>query len=293
MPYAKARDGTMLYYKDWGRGDPVVLLHGWPLTGDSFDDAALRLVEAGKRCIIPDRRGFGRSDQPWDGHDYDTYADDVAAVLEDAGVQEAVSLVGFSMGGGEVARFLTKQGKNRVKKAVLISSVVPYMLQTDDNPDGVPQSTFDQMTEGMTKDREHFFKSFFKDFFGTGFISQPVSDEVEMNAWRQTMMAGLRPTLAAAQAFATTDFRPDIKSFDGVPTLIIHGTSDKTVPIDATGRVMAKQVPGAKLIEYDGSAHGVFATDKERLCDDLVAFLTGDAGRIDQQSEQRQEEAAY
>ena len=273
----------MLYYKDWGRCDPFVLLHGWPLTADTWDDAAIRLVEAGHRCIMPDRRGFGRSDQPWDGHDYDTYADDVAAVLEDAGVNQPVTLVGFSMGGGEVARFLTKQGKGRVSKAVLVSSVVPYMRQTDDNPDGVPQSTFDTMTEGMKKDRAHFFKGFFHDFFGTGFISQPVSNEVEMNAWRQTMMAGLRPTLAAAQAFATTDFRPDVRSFDGVPTLIIHGTSDKTVPIDATGRVMAKEVPDARIIEYDGSAHGLFATDKERLCDDLVAFL-GDNSSGDNRS---------
>lgn len=278
MPYAKAKDGTMLYYKDWGTGDPVVLMHGWPLTGDTFDDAAMALVDAGKRCIIPDRRGFGRSDQPWDGYDYDTFADDVAAILEDAGIQEPVSLVGFSMGGGEVARFLTKQGKQRVSKAVLISSVVPYMPKTDDNPDGVPQATFDQMTQAMKEDREKFFSGFFKDFFGTGFISQPVSDEVEMNAWRQAMMAGLRPTLASAQAFATTDFRPDLKSFDGVPTLVIHGTSDKTVPIDATGRVVASQVPGAQLIEYDGSAHGLFATDKKRLIDDVVGFL-GSGGR--------------
>jgi non-heme chloroperoxidase len=178
------------------------------------------------------------------------------------------------MGGGEVARLLTKQGKDRVGKAVLISAVVPYMAQTDDNPKGVPQSTFDEMTAGMKKDREHFFKGFLHDFFGTGFISQPVSNEVEMNAWRQTMMAGLRPTLAAAQALATTDFRPDITSFDGVPLLIIHGTSDKTVPIDATGRVMAEKMRGAKLIEYDASAHGLFATDKERLCHDLVSFLS-------------------
>lgn len=281
MPYARARDGCMLYYKDWGRGDPVVLLHGWPLSADTWDDAALRLVEAGHRCIFPDRRGFGRSDQPWNGHDYDTYSDDVAAVLEDAGITEPVSLVGFSMGGGEVARFLTKQGRKRVKKAVLISSVVPAMLQAGDNPNGVPQSSFDEIAAGIKKDRAHFFKAFFKDFFGTGFISQPVSGEVETNAWRQSMMAGLRPTLAAASAFATTDFRPDIQSFDGVPTLIIHGTSDKTVPIDATGRVMAKRVPGSKLIEYDGSAHGLFETDKERLCDDLVAFLGSSGGASD------------
>ena len=292
MPYAKAKDGTMLYYKDWGSGDPVVLLHGWPLTADTWDDAACALVEAGKRCIMPDRRGFGRSDQPWNGYDYDTFADDVAAILEDAGVNEPVALVGFSMGGGEVARFLTKQGANRVSKAVLISSVVPYMLQTDDNPDGVPQSTFDTMTHGMKEDRAHFFTGFFKDFFGDGLLSQPVSSEVEMNAWRQTMMAGLRPTLAAAKAFATTDFRPDLASFT-VPTLVIHGTADKTVPIDATGRVVAKQVPGAQLIEYDGSAHGLFATDKQRLIDDLVAFLGSSDTGADQRSAIPLSQSAY
>jgi pimeloyl-ACP methyl ester carboxylesterase len=187
------------------------------------------------------------------------------------------------MGGGEVARFLTKQGASRVSKAVLISSVVPYMLKTDDNPNGVPQATFDTMTAGMKKDREHFFTGFFKDFFGDGLLSQPVSKEVEMNAWRQTMMAGLRPTLAAAKAFATTDFRPDLASFT-VPTLVIHGTADKTVPIDATGRVVAKQVPGAQLIEYDGSAHGLFATDKQRLIDDLIAFLGASDTGADQRS---------
>jgi pimeloyl-ACP methyl ester carboxylesterase len=293
VPYAKTSDGTKLYYKDWGAGDPVVLLHGWPLTGDTFDDAALALVEAGKRCIIPDRRGFGRSDQPWDGYDYDTLADDVVSILEDAGIHERVALVGFSMGGGEVARFLTRQGPHRVSKAVLISSVVPYMLQTEDNPNGVPQSTFDEMTAGMKKDREHFFKGFFRDFFGTGIVSHPVSDEVEMNAWRQTMMAGLRPTLAAAQAFATTDFRPDLANFT-VPTLVIHGTADKTVPIDATGRVVADRVPGAELIEYDGSAHGLFATDKQRLIADLVAFLgSGSRGSEERPAIPMTETAAY
>ncbi len=277
MPFAKAKDGTKLYHKDWGEGRPVVLIHGWPLTGDTFDDMAVALAERGFRSIIPDRRGFGRSDQPWDGHDYDTYADDVAAILEHCRIAEPVALVGFSMGGGEVARFLTKQGANRVSAAVLISSVVPYMLQTDDNPNGVPQSTFDEMTAGMKKDREHFFAGFFKDFFGDGLLSQPVSSEVQMNAWRQTMMAGLRPTLAAAQAFATTDFRPDLKNFT-VPTLVIHGTADRTVPIDATGRVVAEHVPGAKLIEYDGSAHGLFAIDKERLIADVCEFLEVNVG---------------
>ena len=278
MPYAKAKDGTMLFHKDWGEGRPVVLLHGWPLSGDTFDDLGIALAERGFRAIIPDRRGFGRSDQPWSGHDYDTYADDVAAVLEHCGIAEPVALVGFSMGGGEVARFLTKQGKRRVSAAVLISSIVPYMLQTEDNPHGVPQSIFDQMTEGMKKDRAAFMASFAKDFFGQGLIDRPVSEAVLDDFWRQAMLASQRSTLGAAQAFATTDFRPDLKSFDGVPTLVIHGTSDRTVPIDATGRVVAERVPGAKLIEYDGSAHGVFASDKERLIADVGEFLAVSLG---------------
>ena len=278
MPYAKAKDGTMLFHKDWGEGRPVVLLHGWPLSGDTFDDLGIALAERGFRAIIPDRRGFGRSDQPWSGHDYDTYADDVAAVLEHCGIAEPVALVGFSMGGGEVARFLTKQGKRRVSAAVLISSIVPYMLQTEDNPHGVPQSIFDQMTEGMKKDRAAFMASFAKDFFGQGLIDRPVSEAVLDDFWRQAMLASQRSTLGAAQAFATTDFRPDLKSFDGVPTLVIHGTSDRTVPIDATGRVVAERVPGAKMIEYDGSAHGVFASDKERLIADVGEFLAVSLG---------------
>ena len=281
MAFAKATDGTRLYYKDWGKGRPVVLLHGWPLTGDTFDDAAIALAEQGFRSIIPDRRGFGRSEQPWNGYDYDTFADDVKAILDDAGVSEPVALVGFSMGGGEVARFQTKY-PGRTSAAVLISAVVPYMLKTDGNPNGVPQATFDEMTAGMKKDREHFFTGFFKDFYGVGALSSPVSDEVLMNSWRQTMMAGLHPTLAAAKAFATTDFRPDLASFKS-PTLIIHGTDDKTVPIDATGRESAKAIPGARLIEYDGSAHGLFAIDKERLIKDLVEFL----GSADTGAEQR------
>ena len=278
MPYAKAKDGTQLYYKDWGKGRPVVLIHGWPLTGDTFDDLALALADRGFRSIIPDRRGFGRSDQPWDGYDYDTFEDDIAAILEDAAIAEPVSLVGFSMGGGEVARFLTKQGKQRVSAAVLIGSIVPYMAQTDDNPSGVPQSIFDEMTAGIRKDRAGFMHGFAKDFFGVGWMASPVSNAVLADFERQAAMAGLRPTLAAAQAFATTDFRPDLKSFDGVPTLVIHGTSDRTVPIDATGRVVAEKVPGARLIEYDGSAHGLFASDKERLIADVCEFLEAKVG---------------
>ena len=278
MPYANAKDGTDLYYKDWGTGKPVVLLHGWPLTGDTFDDMGIALADKGYRAIIPDRRGFGRSDQPWTGNDYDTYAEDVTAILADAKITDPVALVGFSMGGGEVARFQTKY-PGRTSAAVLISSVVPYMLKTDDNPNGVPQATFDQMTAGMKKDRAAFFTGFFKDFYGPG----TVSDEVLMNSWRQTMLSGTKNMLDAANAFATTDFRPDLASFKS-PTLVIHGTTDKTVPIDATGRVVAAQVPGAKLIEYDGRAHGLFATDKQRLIDDVVGFLDASLGGADTRS---------
>ena len=282
MPYANATDGTDLYYKDWGSGKPVVLLHGWPLTGDTFDDMAMALAEKGYRAIVPDRRGFGRSDQPWTGNDYDTYVADLDAILSDAKIDEPVALVGFSMGGGEVARFQTRY-PGRASAAVLISSVVPYMPKTDDNPDSVPQSTFDQMTAGMKEDRAKFFTSFYKDFYGVGALSSPVSDELLMNSWRQTMLSGTKNMLDAAKAFATTDFRPDLASFT-VPTLVIHGTSDKTVPIDATGRVAAKQIPGAELIEYDGSAHGLFATDKDRLIADVVGFLDANLGGADTRS---------
>lgn len=273
MPYARARDGCMLYYKDWGRGAPVALIHGWPLSADSWDPVALKLAEAGHRVIFHDRRGFGRSDQPWKGYDYDTFADDVITVLHDAGIDEATALVGFSMGGGEVAKLVGRYGPDRISKAALVSSVVPYMLKSENNPNGVDQSTFDQMTAGMIADRADFMKSFAKSFFGVGVVSHPVSEGVLDDFWRQAMMAGLRPTLAAAQAFATTDFRPDLPSFRKIPTLVIHGTADKTVPIDATAREVARQVPDAQLIEYDGSAHGVFGTDTERLCNDLLEFL--------------------
>ena len=282
MPYANAKDGTDLYYKDWGKGKPVVLLHGWPLTGDTFDDMGIALADKGYRAIIPDRRGFGRSDQPWTGNDYDTYAEDITAILDDAKISEPVALVGFSMGGGEVARFQTRY-PGRTSAAVLISSVVPYMLKTDDNSNGVPQATFDEMTAGMKKDREKFFTGFFKDFYGVGIIEKPVSEEVLMNSWRQTMLSGTKNMLDAAKAFATTDFRPDLASFKS-PTLVIHGTADKTVPIDATGRVVAKQVPGAQLIEYDGSAHGLFAIEKQRLIDDVTAFLDASLGGAETRS---------
>ena len=273
MPYVKTRDGTDLYVKDWGSGRPVVLLHGWPLSADSWDPQSMALADAGFRVIAYDRRGFGRSGQPWSGYDYDTLADDLAEVMKETGTDSDATIVGFSMGGGEVARYMSRHDGNGVVAAGLVSSVVPYMLKTDDNPDGVPQSTFDDMANGMKKDREDFFRNtFFPQFYGVGYITSPVSDAVVHGATRTAMMAGLKPTLACADAFATTDFRPDLPAFR-VPTLIIHGTGDQTVPIDTAGRAAAKGIQGSQLVEYDGAPHGLNVTESDRLTKDLLTFL--------------------
>lgn len=273
MPKLKTRDGALLYYKDWGNGRPVILLHGWPLSADSWDAQSMALANAGFRVIAYDRRGFGRSDQPWNGYDYDTLADDLADVMEATKANSDVTLVGFSMGGGEVARYMSRHQGKGVAAAVLISSVVPYMLKTDDNPDGTPQSTFDGITKGIKEDRAHFFRgTFFPQFFGVGWIEHPVSDEVISMATGTALAAGLKPTLASAEAFSHTDFRPDLSSFR-VPTLIIHGTGDKTVPIDAAGRAAAKGIAQSKLIEYDGEPHGLNVTASDRLTKDLIEFL--------------------
>ena len=267
-------DGHELYVKQWGDGPPVVLIHGWPLSSDSWDPQMHALADAGFRAIAYDRRGFGRSDQPSGGYDYDRLADDLADVMAATDAGSGVSLVGFSMGGGEIARYLSRHGCAAIARVALVSSVVPFLLQTSDNPDGVPQSTFDGMTAEMLDDRPAFFSTFFRDFFGQGLIERPVSQERLDWAWRIAMQAGLRPTLACAKAFATTDFRPDLAAFT-MPTLIIHGTADKTVPIDPTGRQVAAVVPGATLIEYDGEPHGLFATAQDRFTSDLLAFLSG------------------
>ena len=272
MAYAETRDGAKLYYKDWGTGDPVILIHGWPLSSDSWDPITDALAHAGHRVIAYDRRGFGRSDQTWEGYDYDGFADDLADVMKAAGATENVSLVGFSMGGGEIARYMSRHGGKGVKRAALVSSVVPYLLQADDNPEGVPQATFDQMTQDMLDNRPKFMRGFLNTFFGVGFMSHPVSAEVLDLAWNMCMQAGLHPTLKAAKAFSSTDFRPDLASFN-VPTLIIHGTADKTVPIDPTARAAALGIADAQLMEYDGSPHGLFETDRERLIGDLMSFL--------------------
>jgi len=271
MPTITTKDNTELYVKDWGHGRPVILIHGWPLSADSWDDYATAIADAGMRAIAYDRRGFGRSTQPWSGYDYDTLTDDLATVIEQTGATDA-TLVGFSMGGGEVARYMSRHGGRNVVKAALISSVVPFMLKTEDNPDGTDASVFEEITDGIKKDRAKFFADFLKQFYGIGIVSHPTSDEQVQLAWTVAMQAGLKPTLACANSFATTDFRPDLASFR-VPTLIVHGTGDKTVPIDPSGRAAAKGIANSTLIEYDGAPHGLTVTHKDRLTEDLLNFL--------------------
>jgi len=283
MPYIETRDqeNTRLYYKEWGKGNqrPIILIHGWPLNADSWDPLTQALAEDGNRVIAYDRRGFGRSDQPCGGYNYDTLADDLKAVMEHTNATDNVALVGFSMGGGEVARYMSRHNGKGVTQAVLVSSVVPYMLKTDDNPNGVPEKELQKIGEGIKKDRAHFFKGFLKDFYGVGVLSDAVSEELLHHSWGMCMQAGLRPTLECANAFGHTDFRTDLPAFR-VPTLIIHGTKDKTVPIDATARPAAKAIAGSTLIEYDGAPHGLFATDQEKLIGDLKTFLKSGAGAI-------------
>ncbi|MEH3106566.1 MAG: alpha/beta hydrolase [Sphingomonas fennica] len=272
MPYVKTRDGVDLYVKDWGSGRPVVLTHGWPLNADSWDDQALALAQAGYRVIAYDRRGFGRSGQPFSGYDYDTLADDLATVIETTGATDA-TIVGFSMGGGEVARYLSRHQGKGVVKAGLVSSVVAYLLKDESNPHGVDESVFeDQMKAPIRADRAHFLANFAQAFYGVGYITSPVSQEVLDHFVQLGLQAGLPGTLACIDSFGKTDFRPDLPAFT-VPTLIVHGTGDKTVPIDPSARAAAAGIPHAELIEYDGAPHGLNITEKDRLTADLLRFI--------------------
>jgi non-heme chloroperoxidase len=271
MAYAEARDGTKLHVKDMGTGEPVLLIHGWPLTGDMFEYQTLALIEAGYRVITYDRRGFGQSGHPAGPYNYDVFADDLATVIEHCGL-DRVSLVGFSMGGGEIARYVSRHGATRIARAALIASVAGYLLKTDDNPDGVDRSVFEDMKAQIRKDRFKFLKSFAETFYGVGYVSSPVSKELLDWSFILGVMASPKATIDCVDAFGTTDFRPDLAALT-VPTLVIHGTGDKTVPIDATARTVARMVPQARLVEYDGEPHGLFATAPDRLNADLLAFL--------------------
>jgi pimeloyl-ACP methyl ester carboxylesterase len=271
MAFIETRDGTHLHVKDNGKGRPVVLIHGWPLSGDMFEYQTLALLEAGYRVITYDRRGFGQSSHPAQGYDYDTFADDLAAVMDGLDLQGA-SLVGFSMGGGEIARYLSRHGAKRVAKAALVASVVPFLLKTGDHPDGVDASVFDDMKAQIRKDRFAFLQSFGKQFYGVGLVSSPVSDAMLQWTFILAVMASPLATIRCVDAFGKTDFRKDLAAFT-VPTLVIHGTSDKTVPIAIAGRAAAKGIKGARLIEYDGEPHGLFATVPDRLSGDLKEFI--------------------
>jgi len=271
MPTIEGRDGTNIHVKEMGSGPPVILIHGWPLTGDMWEYQTVALVNAGFRVITYDRRGFGHSAHPAQGYDYDTFADDLAAVIDGCALDN-VALAGFSMGGGEIARYLTRHGPAKIAKAALISSVVPYVLKTADNPEGVDRDVLEEMKSQIARDRFAFLQTFAKPFYGAGLVSSPVSQGVLDWTFILAIMASPIATKACVDAFGTTDFRPDLASFM-IPTLIIHGTSDKTVPIDATGRAAAAGIPHATFIEYDGEPHGLFATAPDRLNDDLITFL--------------------
>lgn len=271
MAFIEAKDGTKLHVKDMGQGRPVILIHGWPLTGDMFEYQTVALLESGFRVITYDRRGFGQSGHPAGGYTYDTFADDLAAVIDGLELQN-VSLVGFSMGGGEIARYLSRHGASKVSKAVLVASVAGYLLKDESNPDGVDASVFEGMKKDIRKDRFDFLQSFAKTFYGVGLVTSPVSQGVLDWSFVLGVMASPKATIDCVDAFAKTDFRPDFAAFT-IPTLVIHGTGDKTVPIDPTGRAAANGIAGAKLIEYDGEPHGLFATVPDRLNQDLIEFL--------------------
>ena len=271
MAYIESRDGTQLHVKDMGQGRPVVLIHGWPLTGDMFEYQTVALLEAGFRVITYDRRGFGQSGHPATGYTYDVFADDLAAVIDGLDLAD-VSLVGFSMGGGEIARYLSRHGAGRVAKAVLVSSVAGYLLKDASNPDGVDASVFEEMKGQIRQDRFAFLQSFAKSFYGVGMLSSPVSQGILDWSFVLGVMASPKATIDCVDAFGKTDFRPDFAAFT-IPTLVIHGTGDTTVPIDPTGRVAAKAIAGARLIEYEGEPHGLFATAPTRLNGDLLDFL--------------------
>jgi non-heme chloroperoxidase len=265
-------DGTQIYFKDWGEGQPVVFSHGWPLSSDSWESQMLFLGSKGYRCIAHDRRGHGRSSQPWNGNEMNTYADDLATLIETLDLEEIV-LVGFSTGGGEVARYIGRYGTKRVAKAVLVSAVPPLMLETAANPGGLPIAVFDDLRAGSLANRAQFYKDLGSGpFYGFNRPGAHVSQGLIDWFWMQGMMAGHKNTHDCIKAFSETDFTEDLKKFN-VPTLVIHGDDDQIVPIDAGGKASAKLIANAKLIVYPDAPHGLTETHKDRLHADLLAFI--------------------
>jgi non-heme chloroperoxidase len=262
-----------LYYKDWGSGQPVVFSHGWPLSADAWDDQMVFLASRGYRCIAHDRRGHGRSSQPWHGNDMDTYADDLATLVETLDLKDVIH-VGHSTGGGEVARYIGRHGTQRVAKAALIGAVPPLMLQTAANPGGLPMEAFDQIRAGVLADRSQFFKDLTGPFYGANRPGATVSQGLQEAFWLQGMQAGFKAVLDCIKAFSETDFTDDLTKMD-VPTLILHGDDDQIVPIGASALLSAKLVKGATLKIYPGFDHGMCATHKDQLNADLLTFLKG------------------
>jgi non-heme chloroperoxidase len=259
-------------YSDYGTGKPVILIHGWPLSREMWEYQLEPLVNAGLRVIKYDRRGFGNSSKPWDGYDYDSLTDDLRAVIDQLNLHD-ITLVGYSMGGGEVARYFGRYGSDRISKAVLISSVTPFLLKTDDNPEGVDQSVFDNLLEQIDNDRISFLDDFGKRFFGISMISHPISVPLLEYYRMLASFATARSTKKCVVSYSQTDFREDVRKID-VPTLIIHGDADKTVPIEASSNRTALMLTGSKYQVYDGAPHGLFYTHRERLNEDLVSFIT-------------------